>query len=298
VKRVVITAALLLLLSACGDDTTPKAAEVPSWAKVAPEQIAEAKKHGVPVAFENDLGMRFVLIPAGTFMMGSPVSEREEFGGDEAQLLSSEGPQHRVTLTRPFYISFHVVTNAQYRQFRADHRSKHFPMLNGDRQPAAEITWEYASAFAEWLSGQGDGRVYRLPTEAEWEYAGRAGTTTPFWQGKAITAEQVNCRFTGPRRVEVLTTEVGSFTPNRWCLYDMQGSVWEWCQDWFGDYPPGASTDPSGPTSGIGRVLRGGCWSSSAIFVRSAYRASSPPDQRPFFPTGFRLVSPLPESSK
>ena len=151
---------------------------VPDWAKVSDAQKAAAKEAGVPVAFENAIGMRFVLIPAGTFLMGSPATE-EGRDGDEVQ--------HEVVLTKPFYLGVTEVTNAQYRRFRADHDSGAYKDegLNGDDQPVVRVSWDDAVAFAEWLSGQDGGRTYRLPTEAEWEWACRAGTRTRYWWGDA-----------------------------------------------------------------------------------------------------------------
>ena len=266
---------LALLLTACGDDPTP-APEVPSWAKVAPEQIAEAKKHGVPVAFENDLGMRFVLIPAGTFLMGSPKDE-EGRGDDETQ--------HEVTITKPYYMQITEVTNGQYRNYRGDHFSDDCDgrSMNGDRQPVVMVTWNSATEFAAWLAKQeelaceyearvqaefdcvgGTSRTYSLPSEAQWEYACRAGTATAYNVGASLTPEQAAVDSTRTRRPDgpfVGSTrlnpagvpfgrparDVGTYASNAWGLYDMHGNVWEWCSDWAADYSLEASVDPTGP---------------------------------------------------
>jgi len=284
VTRIALAVVLLALLgvAACGDETKPPAAPTPpSWAKVAPEQIAEAKKHGVPVAFENDLGMRFVLIPAGTFLMGSPedeegrahyeIAQAEEWRGDD------EGPQHDVKLSH-FYMAVTEVTNAEYRRFKADHASG--VATGGDDQPVAEVSHEDATAFVKWLSGRGDHGVYRLPTEAEWEYACRAGTKTRFWSGDDETdLARVGWYLANSSR---RPHAVGQKPANRWGLRDMHGNVWEWCQDTHGPYDRR-------------RVLRGGSWDSpDSKYARSASRTSGLPGHRDDS-IGFRLLSPLPE---
>ena len=216
-------------------------AHPPAWAKVAPEQIAEAKKHGVPVAFENDLGMRFVLIPAGTFLMGSPEDEKGR-GDDEAQ--------HKVTITKPYYMQITEVTNGQYRRFRADHDSGSLDVdsLDGDLQPVGSLAWSDAAAFAEWIGSQDEGRAYRHPSEAEWEYACRAGTMTRFSFGDPEQDEFVlhgrffdrNSPFEsapgslGARRA--VAARVGTYPPNRWGLHDMHGNVREHVSDFYARY--------------------------------------------------------------
>ena len=308
---------VVLLLTACGDDTAPEV-EVPAWAKVAPEQIAEAAKHGVPVAFENDLGMRFVLIPAGTFRMGSPGDE-EERGDDETQ--------HDVTISKPFYLSIYEVTNGQFRHFKPNHGSFGLQPTAGDsgattdaeNWPVVEVAWDDASGFAEWLSAADDLRAYRIPTEAEWERACRAGTMTPFWWGPTATAGGANYNsegtyVRGPAESDRWgAMPVGSFQPNPWGLCDLHGNVLEWCHDWYASYAEGSISDPHGPLESkaprattwvrVGedasrvwakaRVQRGGGWSQLPRFCRSAARLYSPPtDQQDYL--GFRLVSPLP----
>ena len=221
-------------------------------------------------------------IPAGSFTMGSPASEVSR-GNDETQ--------HQVTLSA-FRISKYEVTFAQYDAFCiATGRKK--PKDKGwgrGRRPVIFVSWDDATAFAEWMG-------FRLPTEAEWEYAARGGTTTPFSTGNNLTTSQANyngnysynSNAEGEYREK--TMPVGSFAPNAWGLYDMHGNVWEWCSDRYGDYSTSAQTNPKGPSSGACRVFRGGGWRRDAYFCRSAYRDTYTPD-RCTYDIGFRLVSP------
>jgi sulfatase modifying factor 1 len=297
-----------VVLAACGKDTPSEVVrerleramprdrgveavpeqEAPSWVKVAPEQLEAAREAGVPVALENSIGMRFVLIPAGTFKVGSPDAE-------EGRL--EQEAQHEVVLTRPYYLGVTEVTNGQYRRFKAGHRST--PLLRRDfdyvNQPVVNVTWEDAVAFAAWLSGEDRVRTYRLPTDAEWERACRAGTTTPFWWGRGITTEQAN--YDGRKvygrgqagEFRGTTVPVGTLPPNPWGLYEVHGNVYEWCSDWRGENPRSLVADPTGPTSGEFRVLRGGCWISGPENLRSARRSQfDPKDSDNYF--GFRLA--------
>ena len=286
---------------------------MPSWAKVAPEQIAEAKKHGVPVAFENDLGMRFVLIPAGTFMMGSPLSEKRELVPAHGYI--DEYPQHRVTLSQPFYVSIYEVTNEQYRRWRAQHDSGEYKghSLNGDAQPVAKVSHTDAEGYAAWLSSRDGQRVYELPTEAQWEYACRAGTTTRYWWGSAEADAHKKANVWDGETKDVFgglwdsfpgdddyraAASVGSFQPNHWGLYDTHGNVWEWCADWYErEYTPEPVTDPVGPASGEFRCNRGGSWNYSPRLGRSADRSGDEPDAIRM-DTGFRLIVRVPHGSK
>lgn len=273
------------------------ASPVPGWAKVAPEQIAEAQKRGVPVAFENDIGMRFVLIPAGTFLMGSP---RAEEGRDEDEIL------HEVTISRPYYMSVHEVTNRQYRAWKSGHEAGSYDehSLNGDDQPAVPIDWDDAVGFAAWISDRDPGRAYRLPTEAEWERGCRAGAGSAYCFGDRIEELPRYGNFsdmndpTGAERDDLddgyaVTAPVGSYLPNRWGLYDMHGNAWEWCSDWYAAYPSAAVTDPQGPISGTVRVYRGGCWRWFPKFARSAMRRHYTFEAQ-MRDCGLRLASPLP----
>ncbi|MEM6260397.1 MAG: SUMF1/EgtB/PvdO family nonheme iron enzyme [Planctomycetota bacterium] len=233
--------------------------------------------------FTNSLGMKLAYIPAGEFIMGSP--ESEEGRND------NEG-QHRVRLTKPFLLGVTEVTQAQWHTLMGNNRS----YFKGDKLPIEAVSWEDAMEFCRRLS-QIEGKQYRLPTESEWEYACRAGTTTPFYFGLTITTGQANYNGTvvyGSGRSGVnreKTMPAGSFHPNAWGVHDMHGSVWEWCSDWYGEYPNGAVTDPSGPAIGERRVLRGGSWSDLPQFCRSASRRDTP-DGR-VFGAGFRVALDL-----
>ena len=238
----------------------------------------------LPVTLECGRGVALELapIPAGTFMMGSPRAEAER-ADDEVQ--------HRVTISRPFYLGVHVVTQKQYRVVMGGRNPSKF---RGHDLPVEQVSWYEAMAFCETLSAR-TGRNVRLPTEAEWEYACRAGTTTPFNTGETISADQANydggriygCGVLGVYRKT--TTPVGSFPPNAWGLYDTHGNVFEWCLDWIGKYPRGKATDPRGAASGAGRVYRGGAWLGSPKFCRSAYRDRAPADSR-LSDIGFRVA--------
>jgi len=207
--------------------------------------------------------------------MGPPDSEqgRNKF----------EGPQHEVTLSKPFYVGVTEVTQAQYQAIMGMNPSK----FKGATNPAEMVSWDDATEFCKKLSEK-TRQAVRLPTEAEWEYACRAGTATAFSFGDADSALG-DYAWYGANSGDK-TQPVGQKKPNAWGLYDMHGSVWEWCADWHGNYPKGAVTDPQGPASGMFRVLRGGCWRLLPKSCRSAYRYFSSPGGR-FFIFGFRVVA-------
>ena len=220
----------------------------------------------------NSVTIEWATIPAGTFTMGSPATEVDR-GDDEEQ--------HTVTLSG-FKMSKYEVTFEQYDAFcEATKREKPADEDWGRGQrPVINVSWDDASAFATWMK-------CRLPTEAEWEYACRAGSSTPFNTGNNLSTSQAN--YDGNL---AKTKEVGSFAPNAWGLYDMHGNVWEWCGDWYDEYPSAAQTNPTGPSEGSLRVDRGGSWyDNRANFCRSAYRYFNYPDSRGNF-IGFRLVCP------
>ncbi|MEM6260399.1 MAG: SUMF1/EgtB/PvdO family nonheme iron enzyme [Planctomycetota bacterium] len=233
----------------------------------------------------NSLGMKLAYIPSGEFVMGSPASEEGR--------LDDEG-QHRVRMTRPFLLGTTEVTQGQWRSVMVNNPSQ----FKGDNLPVEIVSHDDATEFCRRLS-QKEGKPYRLPTEAEWEYACRAGTTSSFSFGLTISTDQSNYNgnFTyGAGRKGVFrekTMPVGSFQPNAWGLYDMHGNVWELCSDWYGDYPEGAVSDPQGPNSGDERVLRGGSWLFPPIDSRSANRISFKPDFRYIFGAGFRVALDL-----
>jgi uncharacterized protein (TIGR02996 family) len=230
----------------------------------------------------TQIGMTFALIPAGTFLMGSPPGEA---GRD-----SDEGPQHRVTLTRPFYLGTHEVTQAQWQAVLHGNPSK----FKGPDRPVENVSWHECQDFCRRLE-QRDGRLYRLPTEAEWEYACRAGTTTPFAFGTSLSTKIANFAANEDEATEGATEHrretvpVGSFLPNAWGLYDMHGNVREWCLDWLAPYRGGDVTNPHGPNFGSNRVLRGGSWIIAAKSCRSAHRHALEPDARRDF-LGFRVL--------
>lgn len=252
----------------------------------------------------NSLGMAFVYIPPGTFTMGSPPNEPGR-DGDETR--------HRVTLTRGFYLQTTEVTQGQWRAVMGFNPSQFGTC--GDDCPVEGVTWQNVRAFIRRLNKREGGSRYRLPTEAEWEYACRAGSSTAIYTGDlcilgkrnapALNAiawyggnscvdypvgsncsgwkeKQYSCSNCGPH-------PVGRKEPNAWGLYDMIGSVYEWCQDWYGKYSSGALTDPTGPVSGSRRVSRGGSWDHYARSCRSANRNHFPPAYRTSY-LGFRLL--------
>ena len=242
--------------------------------------------------FTEDLGnsvtLEMVEIPGGTFIMGSPESE--------AKRLSNEGPQHQVTVPS-FYMGKYELTQVQYqaimRRNPFNFMGRNPSYFKGDNRPVERVSWNNAVEFCEKLS-QKTGKKYRLPSEAEWEYACRAGTTTPFYFGESITPDLVNYNgnYTyasaqkGKDRQQ--TTDVGTFPPNSFGLYDMHGNLWEWCQDGYQENYINAPTDGSALTSPIGyKLLRGGSWYDNPDYCRSAYRSSYLLDYNDI---GFRVV--------
>jgi formylglycine-generating enzyme required for sulfatase activity len=251
-----------------------------------------------------------VAIPAGTFVMGSPTTEPKR-GDDEVQ--------HSVTLSA-FRMSTKEITCAQYAQFAnanniesdglwaagpyptqtllydnftygLTYSNGSWSPVTGDANaPMVFVTWYGAAAFAQYAGG-------RLPTEAEWEYAARANTTTAFNTGACLNDTQANYYWQAPytgctnsgASYPATSQNVGIYAPNAWGLYDMHGNVWEWCSDWYGYYPTTTSTNPSGPGTGSYRVVRGGGWLSNAQSCRSAQRdIYLPTDYHHFY--GFRVV--------
>jgi formylglycine-generating enzyme required for sulfatase activity len=226
----------------------------------------------------------WVTIPAGTFIMGNP---KDEVGWLKGQT------QYQVTLDA-FRMSKYPITFNQYDLFCLS-TGIDKPWDNDwgrDNRPVIHVSWDDTVAFAQWMR-------CRLPTEAEWEYACRAGTRTPFNTGENLTTSQAN--YDGNRtynnnpkgEFRKRTMPVDSFSPNAWGLYDMHGNVTEWCSDWFDDdYPIDSQINPKGPSTGTTRVLRGGGWHFDAQNCRSGSRNDRPPSYKGHF-TGFRLVSSL-----
>jgi formylglycine-generating enzyme required for sulfatase activity len=253
----------------------------------------------VPKTLTNSVGVRFRLIEPGIFMMGSPPSE--------AGRRDNEGPAHEVKISKGFYIGIYPITQAQYEAVLGKNPSRFTLTLGGGaNHPVENVSWDDAVLFCERLSGsveeRKEGRTYRLPTEAEWEYACRSGTTTPFFFGSAMSSadgslDGKNPYGDAPRGASATrTSAVGSYRANHFGLFDMHGNVWEWCQDYYGAdyYVSSPRTDPQGPSEGEYRVLRGGSWRNQAVTCRSAYRNALPSNQKqPYI--GFRVVVMLGE---
>ncbi len=311
--------------------------------------------HGAaPAAIENTLGMKFVLVPAGEFVMGSNESPDvlseaySQYERRRVQELGDEAPVHRVRITQPFYLGQFEVSVGQFRKFidasgyipepvadgmggygyNADYdaarsgsvdafegRNPKYSWRNpgfsqGDDHPVLNVTWNDAVAMAKWLSEK-EGIKYRLPTEAEWEYACRTGTRTRYANGddpeSLLTIANIfdaDAKAYWPRWTEftlsgrdgfAFTAPVGSFAPNAWGFYDMHGNAWEWVSDWYADdyYARSPIDDPQGPSDGIVRVRRGGSWHTWSLYARSSYRNWISPNSR-YALVGMRLVRELP----
>lgn len=240
----------------------------------------------------NSIGMRFAQIPPGEFLMGAP--------DDEEGSLDNERPRRPVTIAESFWMGVYPVTQGEYRKVLrrwSEYFKKRYVGLDTMRFPAEMIDWEDAVEFCRLLSEKesSDGWSYRLPSEAEWEYACRAGTTTAFHYGNSLSSKQANfngkCPYGDAEKGPNLRrmTEVGSYQPNAFGLYDMHGNVSEWCGDWFGDYSEQPQVDPSGPISGERRVTRGRGWNGKATHSRSAFRRGLQPDTKDDV-VGFRCI--------
>ena len=306
-----------------------------------------------PAIIENSLGMKFVRVPAGEFMMGSDEGPESlaraypQYALEDLQALGDEAPRHKVRINQAFYLGLHEVTVDQFRRFLqasgykpesiADRTGGYgynpdydpWTSARGDRfegrdpryawdnpgfpqtgdHPVVNVTWNDATALAAWLS-QREGAVYRLPSEAEWEYACRAGTTTRYNTGDdprsllgSAALLDLDTAQRWPQQLPfalpghdgyVFTAKVGSFAPNAFGLFDMHGNVWEWVADWYGEhyYADSPRDDPRGPRSGELHVRRGGSWASSALYLRSAYRNWNTAQTR-YTLVGMRLLREL-----
>ncbi|MBF0225996.1 MAG: SUMF1/EgtB/PvdO family nonheme iron enzyme [Desulfobacterales bacterium] len=264
--------------------------------------------------FKNSLGMEFILIQPGTFVMGSPESEQNR---------EDDEFKHEVTLSNKFYMQKTEVTVGQWKKFIEETKYKTTAEVEGDSlikftkkdaswkkekgyywnkpgfnqtddHPVTCVSYFDVIEFITWLN-KNENIQYSLPTEAEWEYSCRSGTSTAYSYGNCLTTDQANYDGNYPLKgcskgkYNKSPLRVGSLIPNKWGLHDMHGNVWEWCMDWLGDYPKTKSVDPTGPSSGTERIYRGGGWDSYARICRSANRLSRLPDYRSS-EVGFRLA--------
>ena len=226
------------------------------------------RKTGMPMEIRHkQTGMHFVFIPAGEFLMGSPDNEKDRDASREGT-----GTQHKVRLTKPFYLGKYEVTQAEWKAVMASNPSK-FP---DDRNPVEQVSWEDCQAFLKKLQSEirnpKSEFSFALPTEAQWEYACRAGAQTRFCFGDDLDYKELPDYAWFNANSGSKTHPVGEKKPDAWGLYDTSGNVWEWCEDWYGAYPASEVKDPSGPTSGGHRVLRGGSWCYDGHYCRSASR--------------------------
>ena len=246
----------------------------------------------LPPLLTNSVGMKLALIPAGTFTMGSPEHEQDRS--------VHEGPEHPVTLRKPFYMGVYPVTQALYEAVMGVNPS-YFNRRGGGGpdHPVEQVSWDDAVEFCRRLSAlpeeKAAWRLYRLPTEAEWEYACRAGTATPWYGGTSYPVGRANFNgsfpYAGAPEEMHRTNQVGKYSPNAFGLYDMIGNVWEWCADWYATdaYARSGPDSPEGPSAGTYRVLRGASWDSPGRMCRSAFRNLGAPDKRANH-VGFRVV--------
>ena len=322
-------------LAAYVSDEVPDAAkDVSDSARQRPQQVGDLSG-AVPLVtrgnrddLTNSIGMKMKLIKPGKFLMGSPAGEEGRY--------DDEGPQHEVEISKAFYMGVYPVTKAQFAAFvkddgyqtdaekdgkggfgfntttakweqKAEYTWRNPGFSQGDDHPVVEVSWNDATAFCAWLSKK-EGKTYELPTEAEWEYACRAGTTTRFWCGDTDDSLKGNANIAdasaqgGVARHRwivswddgyAFTSPVGHYKANPWGLYDMGGNVWQWCADGYDKYQEGSIKDPNAKDSANSRVLRGGSWCVEPRDCRSAHRNGSDPAGRDDS-GGFRVVLRLP----
>jgi formylglycine-generating enzyme required for sulfatase activity len=237
------------------------------WLNVAPAASDE---------ITNSVGIKFTLISSGEFTMG--VNLNFENGFDD------ETPQHRVTISRPFYMGIYEVTQSEWMSVMGGANPSYF---KGRTLPVENVSWDDASSFVRKLNQKEGTDKYRLPTEAEWEYSARAGTTSAYFFGDGAGSLGTYAWFydnSGDK-----THWVGGKSPNPWGLYDIYGNVREWVQDFYGDYSGTEATDPKGPSRGSDRVGRGCGWGNSAVVCRSARRFRYTPEDRYYY-LGLRVA--------
>ena len=278
--------ALILILSIAAVVVAVEKIKEASPATIQQKKAADAANLPLTKTIDlgNEVNMVVVFIPAGEFEMGSPMEELKR-DSDEAQ--------HHIKLTKAFYIGKFEVTQIQYRTIMSENPSK----FGGGKLPVENVSWYEAMRFLKKLSDK-TGMKFRLPTEAEWEYACRAGTTTAFNTGTTLDSDVANYDAEKPYADGIIgkyldrTCVVGSYPPNAFGLYDMHGNVWEWCNDIYNEdyYKVTPSIDPKGPqTDGGDRVIRGGAWNEYAYKCRSADRNDRGPKANQSH-IGFRVV--------
>ncbi|MCX6906990.1 MAG: SUMF1/EgtB/PvdO family nonheme iron enzyme, partial [Verrucomicrobia bacterium] len=304
---------------------TPQSAVPPA---IAPFDAAQARQHQeawakhlqVPVEMTNSIGMKFVLIPPGEFLMGSTPEERDRALDEASKVVKGrfypdripgEVPQHRIRITKPFYLGVFEVTQEEYEQLAGKNPSQFaasgkqaakIARMDTRRFPVEEVTFDDASQFAGRLSERAQeksaGWKYRLPTEAEWEYACRAGTATRYHFGDDPSLLGDYGWFLG--NSDHRTHPVGEKRPNAWGLHDMHGNALEWCQDWFSTtyFAESPADDPPGPSSGSVRVERGGTPILYPVGCRSASRHYQESGKPNYIGAGFRLVCEIPTSAE
>ena len=288
----------------CTGEKGVSAAEVrnaqAAWAQYLGRQVEET------VEVVDGVTMTFVLVPPGKFRMGSPTSQIDDLlrqFPDTRDWFQNE-TLHEVTLTEPFDLGKTEVTQAQYQALTGDNPSG----FKGDDKPVDFVAWEEARDYAANLSKKRrDKYLYRLPTESEWEYSCRGGRSSskPFGigDGSSLSSDQANFNgnypYSGADRGPYLrsTSRVGSYPANALGLSDMHGNVCEWCADWYGPYPPGGATNPTGPAEGSWRVVRGGSWYGHGRSCRAAFRGRREPGDRDDG-LGFRLARTVPSGGK
>jgi formylglycine-generating enzyme required for sulfatase activity len=259
---------LPFLISCTGSSETNKAG-------ISSESQSTLQLRDLP-KITNSIGMKLVLIPKGTFTMGPTIEEKVLFGHEE---------QHEVTISQDYYLGVTEVTQAQYEKMMGKNPSYFQGAKVGNANtdlPVENVSWDDAVEFCKKLSDLPEekkaGRVYRLPTEAEWEYACRSGSKSAYSFGESSKSLGDYAWFDENSNGQ--TNPVGQKKPNAWGLYDMLGNVWEWCSDWYDEYPKGAVSDPTGPIKGSVRVYRGGSWRNVPAGCRSAGRRRSAPSLR------------------
>ena len=287
-RSLMLCLVVLPFVISCSGSSETNRVGIPSKSQSNPSEVED-----LPKIF-NSIGMELVLIPKGKFTMGSPASEEDRYENET---------EHEVTISKDYYLGVTEVTQGQYEKVIGVNPSfwqkRVIRKSDSSMYPVEQVTWEDAVEFCKELSDLPEekkaGRVYRLPTEAEWEYACRAGSKSAYSFGESSKSLGDYAWFDGNSD---RTHPVGEKKANAWGLYDMQGNAWEWCSDWYDEYPKGAVSDPTGPKEGSYRVIRGGGWGYEAADCRSALRVRLTPVDRNRY-LGFRLAlspSGIPQS--